>query len=192
MRLLPTLLACAALACATCGCRDNRRSATPLPEGYPRIETPDASYVEVDSLPVRLMVNKAVTPRVNHARGAVWIDLIYPSFSPSAVYLTLSEMRPDSLDGVLRDLSVKMQRNTQGQQGELTTLTSEGGWDCRMIVTPSAPVCPVQILAIAPDSTATLFGTLYLNRPFETTNDSIRPVIDTVERDLTEMLKCLK
>lgn len=175
---------------AATGCR--RHTPVPLPEGYPRIDVPAADYKAADSLPATLMVNTAVNPRVKATGQSVWIDLIYPSFEPSAIYLTLSPVTPDSLGIVMTGLADKMRRNSGGEKGELTTLTSEGGWDCRMIVTPSSAVCPVQILAVAPDSSATLFGSLFLNRPFAQTNDSIRPVIDTAERDLLRLLQCLK
>lgn len=169
------------------------RKATPLPEAFPRIDVPEAEYVTVDSTLTPLAVNKAAETRVRPSDGRTqWVDLVYPSFAPSAVYLTLQRVAPDSLDHILKGLALKMQRNTNGAPGELTTILSDGGWDCRMVVTPTTPVCPVQVVAIAPDSAMTLFGTLYLNRPFVEPNDSIRPVIDAVARDLTYMLQCLK
>lgn len=189
-RPLLIILAILLAVSAATGCR--RHNPVPLPEGYPRIDVPAADYRPADSLPLTLMVNTAVRPMVRAAGEAVWVDLIYPSFEPSAIYLTLSPATPDSLDIIMTGLADRMRRNSGGEKGELTTLTSEGGWDCRMVVTPSSAVCPVQILAVAPDSSATLFGTLFLNRPFAQTNDSIRPVIDTAERDLLRLLQCLK
>lgn len=207
--IVATILAVVASSLLIVACRHTSTADRPVPkpEGYPRIEIPASLYTLTDISGIALHLNTAaiVSRRPSSASessavdslvvptattSATWLDVTYPTFPGSRIYLTLLPIAtPSEMDAALANRIERMQLNTGGNPTELIELTSDGGWQCQMAVTRSSLTTPIQILARG--DRRLLSGALYLDYPPETQPDSVAPIVDTVRRDLIHALKHL-
>lgn len=173
----------------SCGSGDGGRHAAPLPQAFPRIGMPGPEYTVADTLMHPLTVNASALLTAVRRDGGEWIDIAYPQFGQGRVYLTINNVAPGREEEMLANRTERMALNTGGMPGELTELTSRGGWHCSMLLTRGSVTTPVQVLASGPGMM--LSGALHLSVPQTTPPDSVSPVVDAVARDMMEMLKSL-
>lgn len=188
--ILAAVLAGAVVASCTHG--GDTSNAVPKPEGWPRVEIPAESYTinEIDGIEVAINSAATVDSRKNDD-GGTWLDITYPSFGNSRLYLTLlTAADGNELKSILENRSERMELNSGGAITELIELTSDGGWDGRLAVTRSSLTTPVQMLAH--DGRHVVTGALYLNFPPSTQPDSIAPIVTAVSRDLLHTIKHLR
>lgn len=190
----PLILAALITGMAASGCSHggNRSDAVPKPEGWPRIETPEETYTLTDIDGIGLALNSAATVVTSKKEdGGTWLDITYPTFGNSRLYLTLLTADDgEELENILANRAERMELNTGRAVTELTELVSEGGWEGRMSVTRSSLTTPVQMLAH--DGRHVVSGVLYLNFPPSTQPDSVAPIVTAVSRDLLHALKHLR
>lgn len=216
--IVATIFAVVASSLLIVACRHTSTADRPVPkpEGHPRIEIPAPLYTLTDISGIALHLNTAalVSLRPSSASesspldtaavptaapstadptatpSSTWLDVTYPTFPGSRIYLTLLHVAtPSEMDAALANRIERMQLNTGGSPTELIELTSDGGWQCQMAVTRSSLTTPIQILARS--DSRLLSGALYLDYPPETQPDSVAPIVDTVRRDLIHTLKHL-
>lgn len=218
--IVATILAVVASSLLIIACRRHTSPAAdrpvPKPEGHPRIETPAPLYTltDISGIALHLPTAALVSPRPSSAPesttldsladptatpstadptatpSSTWLDVTYPTFPGSRIYLTLLTVAtPTEMDAAIANRIERMQLNTGGNPTELIELTSDGGWQCQMAVTRSSLTTPIQILARS--DRRLLTGALYLDYPPETQPDSVAPIVATVRRDLIHTLKHL-
>ena len=177
---------------ASCTRGGDTSNAVPKPEGWPRIEIPQESYTINEINGVELAINSAANVETRENKdGGTWLDITYPTFGNTRLYLTLLTVDGEKeLADVIANRSERMELNSGGAVTELTELTSKGGWDGRLAVTRSSLTTPVQMLAH--DGRHVVTGVLYLNFPPATQPDSVAPIVTAVRRDLLHILKHLR
>lgn len=205
--IVATILAVVASSLLIPACRHPSTADRPIPkpEGHPRIEIPAPLYTltHIDGIALHLNSAAIVSHRPSSAThtstshptaipspSATWLDVTYPTFPGSRIYLTLLPIAtPAEMDAAIANRIERMQLNAGSNPTELIELTSDGGWQCRIAVTRSSLTTPIQILARS--NSRLLTGALYLNYPPQTQPDSVAPIVDTVRRDLIHTLKHL-
>ncbi len=186
---LPALSLTIIITVMLCACGGGERRAVPLPPAYPRIAMPAPRYAVADTLMHPLAVNTGARVTAERRDGGEWIDITYPQFGQGRVYLTINDVPRGREADMLDNRRERMALNAGGMPGELTELTSRGGWECAMLLTRNSVTTPVQILTMGQGKM--LSGALHLSVPRTTPPDSVSPVVDAVARDLLEMLKSL-
>lgn len=188
----PAVTACMVLAAAVaCSNGDSSNSAVPKPDAWPRIETPAEDYTVHEFNSVSIPLNSAATVTSREKDGGVWIDISYPTFHNTRLYLTLlPAASSENLAEILDNRRERMELNSGGAMTELTELTSDGGWQCLLAMTRSSLTTPLQILAH--DGNNVISGALYFNFPPSTNPDSVSPIVDAVNRDLIHTLKHIR
>lgn len=193
MRTFPAILILLiAVSLTACGDRHGTSAPVPRPEAYPRIEMPDSSFTTFRTAGMEMAVNAgAEAESTLRPDGSRWITISYPGGVNTKVYLTLSTATStDSTAAITANRRERMALNLSGAEGLLTTLTSEGGWDCEMVTSREALSTPVQILARK--NNLILSGSLYMQLSPSTAPDSVAPVIDAIDRDMLTLLKSLR
>lgn len=190
--LFPAVTACAVLA-ATVACSNGDRSNAPVPkpDAWPRIGIPPEEYTVHQFNKVSFPLNSEATVTSREKDGGVWIDISYPTFHNTRLYLTLLQATSsENLTEILDNRRERMELNSGGAVTEITELTSEGGWECMLALTHSSVTTPLQILAH--DGRNVISGSLYFNFPPSTNPDSVSPIVDAVNRDLIHTLKNIR
>ena len=167
------------------GCTGKRsQPPVPRPQAWPRVEVYPPSYHKVNNL----MVNDSALVEPGSAEG--WFDIVYPAYNARINCTLTSAPTPDALAEAIDNRLERLERNVAGAEGELTSLTSDGGIGCMMIVAPGAVATPVQFLAT--DSVSRLLsGTVVFASP-SLKPDSVAPAVEAVERDVLYLLTHLE
>lgn len=168
----------------TAGC-SRRPAPVPRPEAWPRIEAYPPSYTHVID---GFAVNDSA--RVTPGDSAGWFTLTYPRYGNARLYLTFTRVEPARLATAIGNRIERMALNSGGGRSELTELTSEGGYECRLMSTPAGTVTPLQFLAFRPDGRIAT-GALFVEGASTSAPDSFAPVTDAVSRDLLYALRHL-
>lgn len=177
------------------GSSDDNAIAVPRPTAYPRIDTYPASYTAIGLSHLAIEINdSAVIADRSHfpARDVSWIHITYPRYHASlyCTYTPITHSAP--LDEILSNRYERMARNTGGASSELTEWINDAGVACRLLVTPSGTLTPVQYIA-SDSSRFVMSGALYMSGLDKAPDtDSIAPVIRAVEADVTHMLHHLR
>lgn len=188
-RFLLSFLVVGTLALNSCSRQDNQ--AVPRPEAWPRIETPAEEFADIHVDGVEFPVNTEANVSTQYRDGSTWVDIVYPGFKNTRLYLTLRrENDPKALDKAIDNRRERIALNSGGMVTEITDLVSDGGWDCTLVVTRGSVTTPVQLLAT--DGRQMLSGALYCSFPPQTQPDSISPIVSTVSRDMLHTLKHLR
>ncbi len=184
----------AILLCASIltGCvSDNSEHPIPKPEGWPRIDTPEANYSVHDCSGIKLLFNSEAKVEIEDKNNGCWINVSYPTFHNAHIYLSLTAIEKKRLSDILKNRRERMELNTSGAATVLSELVSGNGeWNCELASTRSSLTTPIQILAYNPNYV--LSGALYLNLQHDATPDSVAPIVNTIERDMFVTLKNLQ
>lgn len=188
-----TALTLAALAIFySCGNDGARQRPVPKPEAWPRIEVPSAEYSMTAIGPVGFMLNKSAIIDIKKKESGWWADIRYPHFPDATIYLSVTETTShDALADAIDNRRERMALNAGGAVTEFTRLTSDGGWAAECALTRSSLTTPVQFLA-SDGHSLLLSGALYLILPPDAAADSVSPIVNAVNRDVTKALKNLK
>lgn len=189
--IIPAIFA-VMLSCSSCGRRNADDRAVPKPDAWPRIEIPAEIYAADTIGDVELSLNSTATKVVRSSGGeGVWIDVTYPGFGNTRLYLTVLSVNSDErLREAVENRRERMELNSGGAVTELTELVSDGGWTGELAVTRSSLTTPVQMLAH--DRRHVVTGVFHLNLPADASADSVAPIVSAVSRDLTYALKHLR
>ena len=176
------------------GSSDADTVAVPRPTAYPRIDIYPSSYTTIGVAHLAIEVNdSAVLADKEHfpARDVSWIRINYPRYNADlyCTYTPITHAAP--LDMVLANREERMALNSGGASSELTEWLNDAGIACRMLITKSGTVTPVQY--IATDSAKfVLSGALYMHGLDKAPDtDSIAPVVRAVEADVLHLLQNL-
>lgn len=187
------LCAAALLTSVATACKSDKSSrAVPRPDAWPRIEVPEAEYVEQAYSGVNLAINRSAQVEMKDANEGLWLDVSYPEFPGSVIYLSVSNLKDEEgLRAAIANRRQRMELNAGGATTELTELSSEGGWTAELALTRSSLTTPLQFLA-HDGKKRLISGALYLNYPSETSSDSVAPIVRAVNRDIERMLQSLR
>ena len=104
----------------------------------------------------------------------------------------MTRTAPEALARAIDNRIARMALNAGGARSELTELTSEGGYECRVMTTPAGTVTPLQFLAFRPAGGEIVSGALFIDGAATAQPDSFAPIVRAVERDIVHALKHLK
>lgn len=174
------------------GCGNTGERTVPKPQAYHRISVPDSIYTTYSADGVSLPVNADAVVSDSIREGGRWLDISYPQFPGSKLFLTITDTDASVLPALIENRTERIRLNTAGAPTELTELTSDGGWKGALFVTRSSLTTPLHILAHNPEGDKLLSGALYISPTPSATPDSIAPIVSAVARDLLTTLKQLK
>ncbi len=180
MRLLPLLFPLLIFA----GCTQKSPQAVPRPQAWPRLAEVPASYHPEGGL----MINDSAQIAAGGSEG--WFDIVYPAYNVRINCTMTAVESPRQLQEAIDNRLERLERNAAGAEGELTELTSAGGWGCLLMSTPGAVATPVQFLAT--DSATRLFSGTAVFTGRDLRQDSVAPAVGVIERDLLYMLQNIK
>jgi hypothetical protein len=182
-----TLLAAIALG----GCANHTEHPVPKPQAYHRIQLPDSAFRAISLLNVTLLLNSEAQVHTSTHTEGEWIDVSYPQFPGAHMYLTLTSTTPHALPALIANREERVKLDIGNSTTELTELTSEGEWKCRLFLNRHSVTTPVHVLAINPARTRLLSGSLHIGTSanHHVTPDSIAPIVETCARDLLTTLK---
>lgn len=183
-------------ACAAAGCGDGgQRTAVPLPQAYPRIETYASRYRVADSLPVAVEVNAGAAVTCKEG-GMPALDIAYPRYN-ATVYLTVVPGLADKakFEDVWEGRRSRIDNNLGGAQAVAEEIISQADSSYRsaLVVSPSATQTPVQLLAASRARGTVVTATAFMHTPVTSANlDSVAPVIKALAADLHHIALTLK
>jgi gliding motility-associated lipoprotein GldD len=168
---------------------------SPKPQAYLRIDTPEAHYVAVDSLPLPFlfeMNDKAELSLKKNTGHEIWLDINYPQWS-GVVFLTYKHLR-----GV---------NDLRGQTDTSTRMLEKhyqfaSGIDEQVFESDDHTVHAVKWHLKGKNVASTyqfyatdsvhhfLRGALFINHA--PNNDSLAPVLDYMHRDLDHLIETLR
>ncbi|MFB6257209.1 MAG: gliding motility lipoprotein GldD [Flavobacteriales bacterium] len=176
------------------GCSEN---GTPKPKGYPRIELPeerDFRRTQKDcpfsfEIPDNAILTQKTVEKDRNLDTDCWFDLVYPRYH-AQVHLTYK-----SLDGDLRKFVRQSHRLAYEHQVKARNILPERiHYDSNEVYGTKYRIkgnVASNLQFFITDSTQHfLRGSLYFMT--EPNADSLRPVIDYIERDIDHMLKTLR
>lgn len=185
--ILPyTLIAVAVTACNSHAVKD---IPVPRPAAYHRITLPDSTYRTTDAGLVSLQLNAATNDTIVTA-GNSWITSHYPDLGTS-VYITVNELSPSSATSAIDNRVERLSLNTGGNPTEVSSFTTPAGLDAKIIVTPSGTPTPVQFIA-TDHASILVSGTATVADAATAPTDSLLPVINMLQRDITHLLKTIQ
>lgn len=191
MRTLAALVTVATLAACWQGC-SRREGATPRRRAFPRIEVADTVYRRLAGVEPAIEVNASAAVAADSVigDGSRWLTLTYPQYPGAKLYMTVTPVADARrLREVLDNRAERMALNSGGNTTELTELTTAGGFNAQLLVTPAGTVTPVQFLAY--DSAAVVTGAFFLPGGGVAAADSLAPVIEAVKTDMLHTLSRL-
>jgi len=155
-------------------------SAVPKRRAYPRIEPYPEEYVAVPGIPVSFEVNSSAVLKSGQSDARLF-DVCYERFG-AVLHCTFTPASGHRLRSVLDNRTERISLNLGDNSAELTEIVShQGGVYASVLTAPSAEVTPIQFLA-TDSASFVLSGALVLGRAG--TPDSIRPILQSVERDI--------
>lgn len=184
--LLAVICLCLLASCSS----DSGSAPVPRPRAYPRIEAYPAEYRPVDSLALSFEANSSARVRI---KGPAAADIIYPRYNATVYVSVISLPAPDSA-AIARALSSRLERaamNLGATQAHTIDSTS-GDFDTQIIRADGAVPTPVQLIATDYARrllTATAFVEFI---PSPSATDSLAPVIDALQADLTHLAATLR
>lgn len=181
--LFTTLLGCAA--CSTAN-TDDRLTAMPRPVAWPRLPLPAAdSLTIVDDLPLTVMVNTAADiERSGDTYPALTVT--YPGLN-AGIYWTFIPAK-DNLDQIIDARRQRISLNLNGTPADTHHTAPDAAAEGVLVTAQSGSLTPVQLLVVSPDGTV-VTATAFLADPRAAeAYDSIRPLIDMLQRDMSRAL----
>lgn len=177
----------------SCGENDKSdRYGVPRPVAWPRLPVSVSdSMTEVEGLPVKMFVNPKVTYSQNKTDHQ-GLTIVYPPEANAEIYFTFIKAKDETERR--RIIEARQERISLNLNG-LPAMTIHGkgteGSEAIVVVAKSGTQTPVQLLAEMPGYVVT--GTAFLKDPrVSMAYDSIKPLIEVLEYDMTHALKGIK
>ncbi|MFI3239704.1 MAG: hypothetical protein R3Y22_03855 [Bacteroidales bacterium] len=161
----------------------------PKPRGYMRIDLPIANYATVNNLPVSFEVNDLAN--VDRVKKGEWLDIVYPQFN-ATIHCSYVKVDEESFYYHLDNRIERVMMNTNFQKPTMVDMISESDSEVKstLFINQSGVITPVEF--IATDSVSfILSGTLAMYGD-KVEHDSIAPIINYIEGDITQLLKTIK
>lgn len=185
-----TILASALFA----GCvSDPAHKPVPRRPAFPRITLYDTVYAAVDSLPLHLELNSALTSEVKtRSDGSLWLTARYPDYN-ATLYLTLSPVSSSDVESVVDNRTERIHLNINGAGINIEEVDNASGYHSNIVRTVSPSSTPLQFIAVNPGRPRwVVSGSVFFEGMSATTSlDSIRPVYDAVGRDIRHAMLML-
>lgn len=172
----------------------NNDTFTPKPKGYNRIDLPAHTYKPLQEdhpFTFEISTHSKATPHVSWLSEPHWIDLKYPELN-ATVELTYKDLKKekDGVDGLLKDAhKLANKHNVKAYAIEESLIKTPKGYTAAIFELEGE--VPSQFQFFITDSTSHfLRGALYF--PISTKNDSLRPAIDFIKKDMIHLLNTLE
>ena len=182
------IAAALAFAATVSACHDGRHRDLPVPRrtAYGRLQLPPDTYRPVTIGGTALDLNAAAdTTGIVDNDGTAWLTAHYPD-GMATLYITVNRADRDRLETMIDNRVERLSLNTGGAESQVSSFTTPAGLDARVIVTPRLTPTPVQF--IVTDHTSLLVsGTAHVRDAATAPADSLAPVIEMLERDVTRL-----
>lgn len=189
--IIPIILA-AVLLLASCADPDY----SPKPSAYLRIDMPSHAYQLVDTAALPFTFERSTASQLTIKKDTPaeqYIDITYPQYAGAVVYLTYKRLAsPDALQGQVdtayRLLSQHFDYST-GVRDQMIDYPQDRVYTTTYQITGSRAASPYQFYA-TDSAQHFLRGSLFFS--VTPNNDSLAPVIQYIEADITHLLETLK
>lgn len=184
------LLLICILTLASCG--HKTKQYTPKPKGYFRIDLPEPSYVNLDtilpfSMDISAIAEAHITPKDS---GKIWLDLYYPQFS-AELKMTYFPVHNNMRDRMIQEQEMVHFHYIKADDVEYSIISDPQSHMIGQIYDIAGADVATPFQFWVSDSTQHfLRGSLYFN--FPPNNDSIQPIIDFLRNDLLQMVNTLE
>lgn len=175
------------------GCQSRESAQVPRPTAYPRAALYGADYHVVDTVPLRVAVNKNAATTVSHPDNrTAHISVRYPRY---AATLHITAIAPRSAAAVDSLIAMRRQRialNLGASTARETRYASASRrLDATLFEASTACPSPLQLIATANDGSGEILSaTLFFDAP-SAAGDSLRPVVNALRADILAMLDSL-
>lgn len=159
----------------------------PRPVAYPRVAELDSSYVALDSIPLYIEINRSV---VIKRSGGLWFDIVYPDYG-AVVYVTLTSTSPDSMQSVIANRRERITLNIADAANTIYTEITSPCFTSVLVHSPMSYATPLQFLASDGERWVVSGAAFFHDVRHEAPADSLRPMIETIRRDLVHTLSTL-
>lgn len=167
--------------------KGNQETPVPRREAFHRIDIPAAQYTTVTMGDRELFINESIDSVKRE--DVNWLTLVYPR-NLATVYITATPLAGQAVDEVIDNRVERLSLNTGGAPTEVMPIPNPGGYDARLIVTPHSSPTPVQFIA-TDHRNVMISGSALVPGIATVTTDSLMPVVEMLERDITYMLSRL-
>lgn len=168
-----------------------KQNAIPRREAYIRIEPYDSTFTKVDALPISFEINSSasITNMRSSAGGrGEWFDISYPRYNAN-LHCTFSHINASTMSVVLNNRTERMITNSGAHSSDLIELSNKNGIHCKMLITPSAVVTPLQILVT--DSSTFVLSASLTPTDHSVTPEHLKPIIDYVKGDMLHLFETI-
>lgn len=175
-------------------CAPDSGAPVPRRRAYPRVETPDTAFTALPGLPVGMSVNGSQpTETVMKADGSVWLTVRYPAYGAS-VLCTFTPVDETSIARVLDNRYERMSLNAGGGELALEEFDGADSYHSAILLSHASSATPVQFISAATVNPQwVVSGSVYFeNASSSVSTDSVRPIIDIMQGEVTRMLKSIK
>lgn len=160
----------------------------PVPRrvAYPRLVLPDSLYRPVNVNGVELSLNAAADTSTVAGRDG-WLTVSYPD-GIAQLFITVTITNGgDEFERVIDNRVERLSLNTGGSSSVVSSFVTPRAIDARIIVTPASNPTPVQFL-VHDGGRMVVSGTAAVRDAATAPADSLRPVIDMLERDINRLI----
>lgn len=177
----------AAVAVIAGGCGGKEPKPVPRQRAYVRVPLPDTVMRAAEDVPLHFVVNASAR---TECRRAGWLDISYPtlgatvhvSFTRAAGYEELESVKANRMERLLLNAGYGASESVEFSNGR--------GFNVYMMRSEGSAT-PVQFVA-TDDSVWVVSGVAYFDvKPGPGAVDSLRPMVDAVERDIVESMSSL-
>lgn len=174
----------AVLAALMTGCGSDERKPVPRRKAYARVELPDTAMRAADDTPLHMPVNASA--RTECPRPG-WLDISYPTLG-ATVHVTFTKAAGiEELERVKANRMQRLMLNAGEEESESGEFSNGHGFNI-YIMKSEGVATPIQFLA-TDDSAWVVSGAAYFNiKPGPGAVDSLRPMVDAVERDILKSM----
>ncbi len=169
------------------GCQKNY---TPKPRAYFRIDTPESNYTPYSNNRFSISISDKASLQVKRLTDQeIWFDIVYPQYK-STIFCTYFAVTNDSIQPLLDDNKQLLYSHTKkaSQFQEMTYSDGENQKFGSLYKIEGRVATPFQFY-ITDTKHHFLRGSLYFE--YEVERDSILPVLEVLEQDLTELFNSL-
>lgn len=168
---------------------------TPVPRrtAFPRVCLYDSTYTSVDSIPVNISLNSALTPEVKTRQdGSIWLTAEYPAYN-ATLYVTATPVNESTVESIVDNRTERIHLNINGAGIRIEEMDNAAGYHSNIIRTVSPSSTPLQFLAVnAGRPRWVVYGSVFFGEMAASTPlDSIAPVYEAINRDIRHAMRSL-
>jgi gliding motility-associated lipoprotein GldD len=165
----------------------------PRPKGYFRIDLPERDYVTFDStFPYTFEYPSyaKINPRQDQSAEPYWLDVVFPQFR-GRVYLSYKRVNNNLIEYLEDSRTFVMKHIPKARSINDSVIIREGDRVYGLIyeIEGIEAASPIQFI-LTDSSRHFVRGALYFN--FTPNNDSLKPVIDHLEKDIKHLINTFR